>query len=130
MYPFADPTIISQTLLPLSGLQFSRVMRSVCEFQATLQLAHPQVREIYPWDKVVPRKTGIVAIRQTWDRYLRLWSSSIAWHGIVWAAPRDPETGRMSITAQTIESLWARRVISGPLAGGDLTWEQVDQTLM
>lgn len=128
MYQFGDPTIISQAPLPLSGVQFSRVMRGVGEFQATLQLADPDVRAMYPWDKIVPRKTGIVAIRQTYDRTIRKWSSSIAWHGIVWAAPRDPETGRMSITAQTVESLWARRVISGPIAGGDLTWDNVDQT--
>jgi hypothetical protein len=130
MYQFGDPTIITQAPLPLSGVQFSRVMRGVGEFQATLQLADADVRAMYPWDKIVPRKTGIIAIRQTWDRYLRIWSSRIVWHGIVWAAPRDPQTGRMSISAQTIESLWARRVISGPLAGGDLTWTQVDQAQM
>ena len=130
MYQFGDPTIITQAPLPLSGVQFSRVMRGVGEFQATLQLADPGVREMYPWDKIVPRKTGIVVIRQTYDRVIRMWSSSIVWHGIVWAAPRDPETGRMSITAQTVESLWARRVISGPMAGGDLTWDDVDQTLI
>lgn len=128
MYQFGDPTIISQTPLPLSGVQFSRVMRGVGEFQASLQLADDSVRDFYPWDKIVPRKTGIIAIRQEYDPIVRMWSSQIAWHGIVWAAPRNPMTGRMDITAQTVESLWARRVISGPIAGGDLAWSQVDQT--
>lgn len=127
MYQFGDPTIISQTPLPLSGVQYSRVMRGVGEFQASLQLADEHVRALYPWDKIVPRKTGILAVRQVWVPELRVWVSGIAWHGIVWAAPRDPMTGRMTITAQTVESLWARRVISGPMAGGDLTWTQADQ---
>lgn len=127
MYQFGDPTLISQSPLPLSGVQFSRVMRGVGELAASLQLADPDVRALNPWALVVPRKTGLVAIREAYDPFLNEWSSSIAWHGIVWAAPRDPMTGRMSIHAQTVESLWARRVISGPAAGGDLTWSQKDQ---
>jgi hypothetical protein len=127
MYQFGDPTPISHSPLPLSGVQYSRVMRGVGELAASLQLADPDVRKLDPWALVIPRKTGIVAIREEYDPNVNAWYASIAWHGIVWAAPRDPMTGRMSIHAQTVESLWARRVISGPLAGGDLTWTQVDQ---
>lgn len=120
-----DMVVISNQSLPLSGVKFSQVMRGVGELKATLQLADPEVRDIFPWDKVVPRKTGIVVVREYVEPVANEWYSQVVWSGIVWKAPRNPQTGRMEITAQTIESLWARRLITKARA-----WNLQDQTVI
>lgn len=116
-------TVISNQPLPLSGVKFSQVMRGVGELAATLQLADPEVRELNPWGKIIPRKTGIVAVREYVEPTSGDWIGAAVWGGIVWKADRNPNTGRMSITAQTVESLWARRLITKGMA-----WVQADQT--
>ena len=121
-YVSGDPTVISNVPLPLSGAQLSMVMRGPGEFQATLQLADPDVRAMRPWEMVIPRKTGIVAVRETYNPVSRSWVSEPIAHFIVWAAPRDPETGRMTIRGMTVESLWARRLITKAI-----TWTNIDQ---
>lgn len=122
-YAFGDPTVISNSPLPLSGVSMSETMRGVGELKATLQLADEEVRALNPWDKVVPRKTGIVAVREVLDPVARVWTATPIQHYVVWSAPRDPATGRMSISAQTVESLWARRLITR-----EIIWDNVDQT--
>lgn len=124
-YQFGDPTVISNSPLPLSGVQMSEVMRGVGELRGSLQLADPEVRALYPWDKVIPRKTGIVAVREFFDPNGNRWIAEPFQHYIVWAAPRNPITGRMEIVAQTVESLWARRLITKAI-----TWSSVDQTVI
>lgn len=124
-YIAGDPTVISNVPLPLSGVQLSEIMRGVGELRATIQLADEEVRTIYPWDKIIPRKTGIVAVREVFDPVGVVWVSSAVQHYLVWAAPRDPQTGRMSIQALTVESLWARRLITKAI-----TWANVDQAAM
>lgn len=121
-YQFSDPTVISNVSLPLSGVQFSQSMRGVGELRASLQLAEEEVRAIYPWDKVIPRKTGIVVVRETYNRLVADWDSEVIQHYIVWSAPRNPHTGRMEIYATTVEGLWARRLITKAM-----TWTNVDQ---
>jgi len=118
-----DMVVISNQSLPLSGVQYSQVMRGVGELKATLQLADPEVREMNPWDKVVPRKTGIVVVREAADPISGEWIGQVVWSGIVWKAPRNPQTGRMEIMAQTVESLWARRLITKAIS-----WNLIDQT--
>lgn len=124
-YQFGDPTVISNSPLPLSGVKMSEVMRGVGELRAFLQLADPEVRALYPWDKVIPRKTGIVAVRETYDTTGQRWVANPYQHYVVWAAPRDPTTGRMEIVAQTVESVWARRLITK-----GITWAGQDQTVI
>lgn len=124
-YQFGDPTVISNKPIPLSGVRLSEVMRGVGELRATLQLNDDSVRALYPWDKIIPRKTGIVAVREALDPVSGTWSSQAVQHYIVWATPRDITTGRMSIMAQTVESLWARRLITKAI-----TWSGVDQIAM
>lgn len=126
-YYLGDPHVISAAPLPLSGVQFSQLPKGVGELRASLQLADEDVRAMNPWDKIVPRKTGIIAVRSVRDP-IGSDSHSIAWGGMVWAAPVNPETGRMEITARTIEFNWARRLITGPMTGGDLVWAQQDRT--
>lgn len=121
-YQFGDPTVISNQSLPLSGVKFSEIMRGVGELRATLQLADDEVRAAYPWDKIIPRKTGIVVVRSVFDDATARWISTPIQHYIVWAAPRDPRTGRINIQAMTVESLWARRLITEAI-----TWTGVDQ---
>lgn len=122
-YQFGDPTVISNNSLPLSGVKYSQVMRGVGMLQAHLQLSEPEVRALDPWSKVVPRKTGLVVVREEYDAEADRWVSAPVWHGLVWAAPRDPATGRMSIMAQSVESLWARRLITKAMS-----WNLADQT--
>lgn len=118
-----DMVVISNQSLPLSGVQFSQVMRGVGELKATIQLADAEVREMFPWDKVVPRKTGIVVVREYVEPISGEWIGQVMWSGVVWKASRNPQTGRMEIMAQTVESLWARRLITNALA-----WNLQDQT--
>lgn len=121
-YQFGDPTVISNAPLPLSGVTYSEIMRGVGELRATLQLADEEVRALNPWDKVIPRKTGIVVVRETYDPNAQAWFAVPQQHYVVWAAPRNPETGRMTILGLTVESLWARRLITK-----GITWASVDQ---
>lgn len=111
-YQYGDPTVTSNAPLPLFGVKFTQVMRGVGMLRGFLQLNEPEVRELDPWSRVVPRKTGIVVVREQFDPDAGTWVSAPVWHGIVWAAPRDPQTGRMEVMAQTVESLWARRNIT------------------
>lgn len=115
-YIHGDPTVISQTPLPLSGVQYSRGIRSVGQLTATLQLADAAVRAVNPWATVIPRKTGIVVVRTVVDPVTGARTSKAMAHYLVWSAPADPATGRMTITANTAESLWARRLITGTVA--------------
>lgn len=124
-FQFGDPTVISSKPLPLSGVKMSEVMRGVGELRAQLQLNDDEVRALYPWDKIVPRKTGIVAVREAVDPVTGTLVANHAQLYLVWAAPRDITTGRMSIMAQTVESLWARRLITKAI-----TWTAVDQIAM
>lgn len=112
-YLNGDPTVITNAPFPLSGVQFSVIARGVGEMRASVQLADPEIRAMKPWDLFVPRKTGVVVVRTvTLDNGTQ--EHTIPWHGILWAAPKDPQTGRMDCLFQTIESLWARRLITGP----------------
>jgi hypothetical protein len=124
-YVFGDPTVISNVSLPLSGVRFSETIRGVGELRASLQLDDDEVRAIYPWDKIMPRKSGIVVVRSVYNTVTADWDSTAIQHYIVWAAPRDPHTGRMSIYATTVEGLWARRLITKAM-----TWSGQDQTLI
>jgi len=121
-YQLGDPTVISEPI-PMSGVSMSEVIRGVGEFKGTVQLADPEVRALYPWDKIVPRKTGIVAVREAFDPTAHAWIAVPFQHYVVWSAPRDPQTGRMTVTGQTVESLWARRLITR-----EMTWDNTDQT--
>jgi hypothetical protein len=122
-YQFGDPTVISNKSLPLSGVKFSEIMRGVGEFRASLQLADDEVRALYPWDKIIARKTGIVVVRDVFDESTDHWISTAVQHYIVFAAPRDPETGRMEILGMTVEALWARRLVTKAIS-----WAGADQT--
>lgn len=136
-YLNGDPTVISNVPAPLSGVQYSELARGVGELRATLQLADDEVRATNPWEKFVPRKTGIVVVRSVTDPDTGQLNHDAVWHGILWQAPTDPATGRMELLFQTVESLWARRLITGPPpvgqrdASGNLlpsvTWSQADQ---
>jgi hypothetical protein len=138
-YKGGDPTVISATPLPLSGVQYSQVARGVGELRASLQLADPDVRAIKPWEVIYARKTGIVAVRSVRDAS-GAETHVVVWHGIIWENPTDASTGRMEITAQTVESLWARRCVTGPPRSvgwvptpadpGELSWAQADQATM
>lgn len=121
-YLNGDPTVIGNAPLPLGGVQCSTIMRGVGQLRGSLQLADPYVRSLYPWDKVVPRKTGIVAVRATQDPNTGVWGTSWIEHYWVLAAPTEPSTGRMKIMAVTVEGLWARRLITKAV-----TWTGVDQ---
>lgn len=121
-FQFGDPTVISNTPLPLSGVKFSQVMRGVGMLRGFLQLADPEVRELDPWSKVVPRKTGLVVVREMFDPEADDWVSQAVQLYLVWAAPRDPTSGRMEIMAQTVESLWGRRLITKAMS-----WSGQDQ---
>lgn len=128
-YYLGDPTVISAAPLPLSGVKFSRVAKGTGELRGSLQVSDADVRAMKPWELVVPRKTGIVVIRTSQlpdaDEV-----HDIVWHGTVWAAPVNDETGRMEITARTVEYNWAQRLITGPMAGGDLVFAQADRTFI
>lgn len=128
-YYLGDATVISAAPLPLSGVKFSRTAKGVGEFRASLQVADAAVRAMKPWELVVPRKTGIVAVRSS-----RLGDAdeihTVEWHGVVWSAPIADATGRMEITARTIEYAWAQRLITGPMAGGDLVFTSRDRTFI
>jgi hypothetical protein len=124
-YVFGDPTVISNVSLPLSGVQFSEVVRGVGELRAQLQLADDEVRAIYPWDKIIPRKTGIVVVREVYEPITASWMAEAVQHYVVWSANRSPTTGRMSIYATTVEGLWSRRLITK-----GVTWTNQDQTLI
>lgn len=135
-YLNGDPTVISNAPFPLSGVQFSVLARGVGEMKASLQLADDTVRAMNPWDKFVERKTGVVVVRTvTNDSGTR--DHTIPYHGVLWNAPPDPDTGRMEMTFQSVESAWARRLITGPPPIGmrdslgtllpDVTWTQQDQ---
>lgn len=114
--------VISNVSLPLSGVQFARAMREVGEFRAALQLTDDEVQEIYPWDKIIPRKTGIVAVRETFDFSAGRWVSEAVDFFVVYAAPTNIATGRMEITAFSVESVWARRLITKAMS-----WTNQDQ---
>lgn len=126
-YYLGDPTVISAAALPLSGVNFSRVAKGTGELKGSLQVSDAAVRAMNPWELVVPRKTGIVAIRSARVSTDDVEVHTIAFHGVVWAAPVDDATGRMEITARSIEYNWAQRLITGPMAGGDLVFAQSDR---
>jgi len=121
-YVNGDPTIIGNSSLPLGGVQCSVGMRAVGQLKGSLQLADPSVRALYPWDKVIPRKTGIVAVRATQDPVTGTWGTTWVQHYWVKAAPTEPATGRMKITAETVEGAWARRLVTKAM-----TWAGNDQ---
>jgi hypothetical protein len=113
-YINGDPTTITNAPFPLSGVQFSILARGVGELRASVQLADPEVRAMYPWDKFVARKTGIVVVRTVTNPISGIKEHTIPFHGVLWGEPKIPSTGRMDCTFQTVESLWARRLITGP----------------
>lgn len=133
-----DPTAIGPPL-PFSGVQFSEILRGVGELSASLQLADQSVRALRPWELIYPRKTGVVVVRSSRDA-LGVETHQPLQLYIVWARPSAADTGRFEIKAQTVESLWARRLITGPprpgdwvptnADPGDLSWSQVDQAAM
>lgn len=128
-YYLGDPHVISNAPLPLSGVNFSRQMKGVGELRASLQLADETVRAMNPWELVLPRKTGIVVVRSVLvDEDENIEQHSVVWHGVVWQRKPVPETGRWEIVARTVEFNWARRLITGPMTGGDLVWAQKDRT--
>lgn len=128
-YYRGDPTVISNAPLPLSGVSFSQIMKGVGELKASLQLADQDVRAMNPWELVLPRKTGIVVVRSVLlDEDTDQWEHAAVWHGTVWERKPVPATGRWEITARTVEYGWSRRLITGPMAGGDLVWAQADRT--
>lgn len=129
-YYLGDPNVINAAPLPLSGVKFSVLAKGVGELRASLQISDPDVRAMKPWELVVPRKTGLVVVRSS-----RLSDDddevhTVEWHGVVWEAPVSDETGRMEIVARTIEYAWAQRLITGPVAGGDLVFAQSDRTFI
>lgn len=136
-YLNGDPTIITNAPIPLSGVQFSVVARGVGEMQCTLQLADDEIRSRNPWELFVQRKTGIVVVRTVRNRDTGGLDHTPVFHGILWSQPTDPATGRMALTFQTVESLWAHRKITGPPPMGfrdgngnilpGMNWSQVDQ---
>lgn len=115
-------TVIANVPLPLSGVKFSQVMRAPGELRASLQLADPEVRAMNPWATLIPRKTGIVVVRSFYDPAAAQWTHVPQQAYIVWATPREPATGRMTIMAQSIESVWARRLITRAMS-----WVNEDQ---
>lgn len=128
-YYLGDPHVIGNAPLPLSGVSFSSIMKGVGELRAALQLADPDVRAMNPWELVLPRKTGIVAVRSVLlDADTDTWEHEAVWHGTVWERKPVPGTGRWEITARSVEFSWSRRLITGPMAGGDLVWAQADRT--
>jgi hypothetical protein len=129
-YYLGDPTVISSAALPLSGVKFSCMAKGTGELKASLQVADADVRAMNPWELIVPRKTGIVAIRSARMSEDEPEVHTVEWHGMVWAAPIDETTGRMEITARSIEYCWAQRLITGPMAGGDLVFAQTDRTFI
>lgn len=130
-YYRGDPRVISNAPLPLSGVSYSQQMKGVGELKGSLQLADADVRAMNPWDLVLPRKTGIVAVRSVLvDEATATYEHTAVWHGVVWTREPNPMTGRWEITARTIEYSWARRLITGPMAGGDLLWAQKDRTVI
>lgn len=134
-YRNGDLTVISNRPLPLSGVQFSTQARDVGQMRASIQLHDEEVRKVNPWDKLIPRQTGIVVVRTVTRNGIP--NHRAVWHGILWEAPGDPETGRLNLVFETVESLWARRRITGPPpvglrdVNGDLlpgvSWLQADQ---
>lgn len=121
-YQFGDPTVISNAPLPLGGVQFSEVMRGVGQFKGSLQLAEPEVIALYPWDKIIPRKTGVVVVREVRDPLAREWLPEVVQHYTVDKATPDPHDGRLTIEATTVEGRWARSAITKSIA-----WVNVDQ---
>jgi hypothetical protein len=121
-YQFGDPTVISNAPLPLGGVQFSEVMRGVGQFKASLQLSEDEVRELYPWDKIIPRKTGIVVVREVRDAVAQAWSPEVVQHYTIDKASPNPHDGRLTIEATTVEGRWARSLITKAIS-----WMDVDQ---
>lgn len=125
-FAMGNLTVISNKSLPLGGVAFSKAIREVGELRASLQLADPSVRELYPWDKVVPRKTGIVVVREQLDPISDQWVAQAQDCYTVYAAPSEPETGRMQIVGHTTpEAQWARRLITKAMS-----WTNQDQTVI
>lgn len=123
-FAMGNLTVISNVPLPLSGVAYSKAMREVGELRASLQLADPDVRKLYPWDKIIPRKTAIVVVREQQDPVSGAWVAQAQDAYTVYGAPSDAATGRMIIAAQsTPESMWARRLITKAM-----TWTNQDQT--
>lgn len=130
-YYRGDPRVISNAPLPLSGVSFSQQMKGVGELRASLQLADDDVRAMDPWTLVLPRKTGIVVVRSVLvDEETATYEHAAVWHGVVWTRDPNPETGRWDIVVRTVEYSWSRRLITGPMAGGDLVWAQKDRTVI
>ena len=124
-FAMGNLTVISNVSLPLSGVAFSKAMREVGEFRGSLQLADPAVRDLNPWDKIIPRKTAIVVVREQRTAEGD-WVASVLDAYTVFVNPSDPATGRMMIVAHsTPESYWARRLITKAMS-----WVNVDQTVI
>jgi len=123
-FAMGNLTVIGNVPLPLSGVVYSKAMREVGELRASLQLADPDIRLLYPWDKIIPRKTGIVVVREQNDPVSGQWVAQAQDCYTVYAAPSDWATGRMTITAHsTPEAQWARRLITKAMS-----WTNQDQT--
>lgn len=121
-YQFGDPTVISGISAPFGGVQFSEVMRGVGQFKGSLQLADDEVRRLYPWDKFVPRKTGVVVVREVFDPVGEQWLSSVIQHYTVDKATPNPHDGRLMVEATTVEGRWSRSLITKAIS-----WNGVDQ---
>lgn len=123
-FAMGNLTVISNVPLPLSGVAYSKAMREVGELRASLQLADPSVRELYPWDKVIPRKTAVVVVREQRNALDGTWVAQALDAYNILGAPSDPATGRMALVAHsTPEAQWARRLITKRM-----TWVNQDQT--
>lgn len=123
-FSMGNLTVISNVPLPLSGVAYSKAMREVGELRASLQLADDSVRQLGPWDKIVPRKTAIVVVREEQNPITREWIAQALDAYTVYANPTEPDTGRMLITAHTTpEAQAARRLITKAM-----TWAAQDQT--
>lgn len=125
-FAMGNLTVISNVPLPLSGVAYSKAMREVGELRATLQLADSSIRELYPWDKIIPRKTAIVVVREQQDLVTGEWIAQAGDAYTVYGAPSSPENGRLEITAHsTVEAMWARRLITKAM-----NWVNQDQTVI
>jgi len=98
--------IISE--LPFTGVNFTSQLNSVGSFQGHVLLSGINSEQSNAYDGTIPGKTILWVLYTDSDTY----TSVPVWSGVIWAREYDSASQTLSISAQEMMSLYARRRIS------------------
>jgi hypothetical protein len=86
--------------LPLTGVTFGKTLNGIGQFQGTIDLADPNITEMFPLTRTIPALTAIFVD----------YNGALIWGGVIWPRQRNmspPQSRKMTITASDLWSYLA-----------------------